>query len=76
MLKTVQLTLDNDLVAAVDEVVKQLGTTRSAFARDALWAALAEIREKEVQHQHGYRQKPVSSGEFSDWEDEQVWVEP
>lgn len=77
-MKTVQMTLDTDLVAEVDEVVKRLVTTRSAFMRDALRVALAAIREreKEAQHQRGYKQKPVRPGEFSDWEDEQVWVEP
>jgi len=43
--KTVQMTLDEDLVEAVDEAVKRLGTTRSAFARDALRQALARLRE-------------------------------
>jgi metal-responsive CopG/Arc/MetJ family transcriptional regulator len=30
------MTLDDELVATVDEVVKKLKTTRSAFARKAL----------------------------------------
>ena len=31
--------------------------------------------ELERKHKEGYLLKPVMSGEFSDWEDEQVWVE-
>jgi len=31
--RTVQMTLDADLVSAVDKAARRLGTTRSAFAR-------------------------------------------
>ena len=76
-MRTVQMTLDDALVQEIDQVVKQLGTTRSAFARDALRAALAQVhcKEMEQQHREGYARQPVRPGEFSDWEDEQVWVE-
>ena len=33
LMKTVQMTLDDDLVKAVDEVVKQAKTSRSEFTR-------------------------------------------
>jgi hypothetical protein len=61
----------------MDQVVKQLGTTRSAFAREALRAALARVERQEMERRHreGYMRKPVQTGEFSDWEDEQVWVD-
>jgi metal-responsive CopG/Arc/MetJ family transcriptional regulator len=77
-MRTVQMTLDDALVQEIDRVVKQLGTTRSAFARDALQAALAQVRRQAMEHKHqqGYVRKPVTSDEFSAWEDEQVWVEP
>lgn len=76
-MKTVQMTLDEDLVKAVDKAAKRLGTTRSGFARQALRSALtkAHITELERQHREGYGRKPVKRGEFSDWESEQVWVE-
>jgi len=76
-MRTVQMTLDEDLVAEIDKVAKQLGTTRSALTRDALRAALDRIREKEMERKHreGYIRKPVKDGEFSDWETEQVWVD-
>ena len=35
-MKAVQMTLEEDLVAAVDRLARRLKTTRSAFARDAL----------------------------------------
>ncbi len=77
-MKTVQMTLDEDLVMAVDKVAKRLGTTRSAFTRRALRAAIEKTRidELERKHREGYRRKPVKRGEFGDWESEQVWVEP
>ena len=32
-MRTIQMTLDDELVDAVDKIVKKLKTTRSAFAR-------------------------------------------
>ena len=77
-MRTVQMTLDDDLVAQVDRVVEQLHTTRSAFARDALWAALERRREAELEarHRRGYEAQPVKVREFSVWEGEQEWGDP
>lgn len=74
-MKTVQMTLDENLVKAVDSAVKKLGTTRSAFTREALRSALKEVRVRDLEskHREGYKRKPVKRGEFSDWEPEQVW---
>lgn len=73
-MRTIQMTFDEELIEEVDKVVKKIGITRSAFAREALYAALrrAELKEKEQEHREGYARKPVQSGEFSQWEDEQV----
>ena len=74
-MKTVQMTFNEDLVDEVDRMVKELGTTRSAFTRRALKIAIAELREKEMEQRQrdGYSQNPVKPEEFSDWESEQVW---
>jgi len=74
-MKTVQMTLDEDLVEAVDKVVKKINTTRSAFARDALRAAIRKfnVSRLERQHRRGYDISPVAKSEFSVWEDEQEW---
>lgn len=74
-MKTVQMTLDEELVAQVDRAVKRLGTTRSAFARDALREALARIRvaELERRHREGYLRKPVRKDEFSVPESHRAW---
>jgi metal-responsive CopG/Arc/MetJ family transcriptional regulator len=77
-MRTVQLTLDEDLVDAVDRTAKKLGTTRSGFAREALRAALIRSRERELERKHreGYLRNPPKRGEFTVWEKEQVWGEP
>ncbi|MEA1927372.1 MAG: ribbon-helix-helix domain-containing protein [Candidatus Auribacterota bacterium] len=74
-MKTVQMTLDEDLVIAVDKVVKKIHTTRSAFTRNALREAIRKFNVSRLEHQHhrGYKIYPVAKSEFSVWEDEQEW---
>ena len=74
-MKTVQMTLDEELLAAVDELANQLHTSRSALTRRALHEALErhKVREQEELHRRGYRRHPVASNEFALWEGEQVW---
>ncbi|HEV7427349.1 MAG TPA: CopG family transcriptional regulator [Thermoanaerobaculia bacterium] len=76
-MKTVQMTLDEDLIERVDEATRQLKTTRSAFTREALNAALKRMTtlEHEAQHRRGYEAAPEGRDEFSDWAAEQVWPE-
>ena len=74
-MRTVQMTLDEGLLKSVDKVVKQMGTSRSAFTREALIVALKHFKNKSLEQKHlaGYKKKPVISEEFSDWEEEQKW---
>ena len=74
-MKTVQMTLDDDLVEAVDQLAAKLGTTRSALTRDALRDALARQHELalEAKHAAGYRRKPVRRGEFSIPDADHAW---
>ncbi len=74
-MRTIQMTLDDDLVKAVDRISKQLRTSRSAFTRKALREALARhnLEQLERKHRHGYEQHPVATDEFSVWETEQTW---
>ena len=74
-MKTVQMTLDDNLVTAVDRVAKKIHTTRSAFTRDALRDALAKfnVARLEQKHRKGYKSLPVNKAEFSVREDEQAW---
>jgi len=74
-MRTVQMTLDDDLVKAVDEAARLLQTSRSAFTRKALREALRNlsVRGLERRHRQGYEKRPVKRGEFSVWEKEQEW---
>lgn len=74
-MKTIQMTIDEPLLAEVDRLIQTLQTTRSAFIREALELALQRhaIAELERKHAEGYRQHPVKPGEFDVWEEEQVW---
>ncbi len=74
-MRTIQMTLDDDLVTAVDRVSKELRTSRSAFTRKALRDALARyaLEQLERQHRQGYERYPVAADEFSAWETEQAW---
>ena len=48
-MRTIQMTLDDDLVKAVDRVSKQLRTNRSAFTRKALRDALARYNIEQLE---------------------------
>ncbi|MEW6251550.1 MAG: ribbon-helix-helix protein, CopG family [Planctomycetota bacterium] len=74
-MRVVQMTLDEQLVAAVDRAARKLKTTRSAFTRRALRAALQQlrVREQEARQRAGYERHPVRPGEFDTWTAEQVW---
>ena len=74
-MRTVQMTLDEDLIKAVDRVSRQLHTSRSAFTRKALREALARygLEQLECKHRQGHERHPVAADEFSAWETEQAW---
>lgn len=71
------MTLDDELVEAVDKISKILHTNRSAFTRKALRDALDKfkVQQMEDKHKKGYEKFPVANEEFSVWEDEQAWGE-
>ena len=74
-MRTIQMTLDDDLVKKVDAIANELQTTRSAFTRDALRAAVQQYNTRclEFRHRQGYAIRPVNEEEFSVWEKEQNW---
>jgi predicted transcriptional regulator len=74
-MRTVQMTLDDELVREVDMVARRLRTTRSAFTRVALRRALTEnaVQRLEQEHRQGYAKRPARKGEFDVWETEQAW---
>jgi len=73
-MRTIQMTLDDNLVKAVDRVSKELCTTRSAFARKALRDALARysLEQQEQKHRQGYERHPISPDEFLVFEPDRV----
>ena len=74
-MRTIQMTLDDDLVKKVDAIVNALHTTRSAFTRNALHEAVKHynVRRFELKHRQGYTAHPVNKEEFNVWEKEQNW---
>lgn len=74
-MKTIQMTIDEELLSEVDQAIIELQTSRSAFIRTALQSALRQhrVRQLERQHAEGYARHPVAPGEFDVWIDEQSW---
>jgi metal-responsive CopG/Arc/MetJ family transcriptional regulator len=68
-MRTIQMTLDDDLVKKVDAIANELQTSRSAFTRDALREAVQQysIRRLELKHRKGYAVHPTNKEEFSVW---------
>jgi Arc/MetJ family transcription regulator len=77
-MKTIQMTIDDDLLAEVNQATEALKMNRSAFIREALQAAIQKhrVRQLEALHIRGYKKFPVMPGEFDVWEDEQQWGAP
>ncbi len=74
-MRTVQMTLDEDLLKQVDSIIKENKTTRSAFTREALTQAIFYYNQLKLEkkQQQGYEKHPINKEEFSAWEDEQEW---
>ncbi len=74
-MKTIQMTIDEPLLAEVDRLIAELSITRSAFIRDALKAAIRKktIAVLEERHAQAYAKQPMTSDEFDIWLPEQVW---
>lgn len=74
-MKTIQMTIDEQLLKLVDKMSRARKTSRSAFIRAALEAQIRreQLREEEVRHAEGYKRNPVVPGEFDVWRSEQDW---
>ena len=74
-MKTIQMTIDELLLAQVDETVQSLNTTRSAFIREALERALAQYRLRQLEERDaaGYHRVPAQVAEAAEWEAAQAW---
>ena len=74
-MKTIQMTIDEQLLKAIDRLCRSRRTTRSALIRTALEAELdrERVRALERSHREGYERHPAAEGELSVWLDEQEW---
>jgi predicted transcriptional regulator len=68
-----RITVDEDLIGAIDRAASRSKTTRAAFVRQALGNAIT--RQSEADHRRGYEIAPEGQDEFSVWEAAQVWPE-
>ena len=76
-MKTIQMTIDEELLTQVDQAIKPLNMSRSAFIRSALVLALRRRKTLELERRHaeGYARCPVQPGEFDLPEGEHAWGE-
>jgi len=76
-MKAVQILMEEDLIAAVDQEAKRRQLDRSKVIRTALQRFLAESRRHALEQQHieGYRKRPVQKREIKAWERVQEWPE-
>ena len=74
-MKTIQMTIDEKLLKAIDRLTRARKTTRSALIREALEAELVResVQSEEARHAAGYARRPIKAGEFDRWMDEQDW---
>ena len=76
-METIQLTIDESLLAEVQQATTILQMTPSDFIKVALERALQqqEIIAKERRDAQGYSDQPQTSQEIDEWHDEQSWEE-
>ena len=66
-MKTISITLDEDLLQGVDRAARSAKTSRSELFRVALreWLATRRRRKLAADDRAGYQQHPVTDDEFS-----------
>lgn len=77
-METIELTIDETLLAEVDRATHSLAMSRDDFARAALELAVRNQATIALERQHaeGYARHPATPEEFDEWESERVWGEP
>jgi len=75
---TIQLTIDEPLLAEIDLVTQSLAVTRADFIQQALEAALRrhQIRAMQQRDREGYERHPQEPEEYQIPESDRVWEEP
>ena len=73
--RTIQMTIDEDLLAEVDGATRELDTTRSALIRSSLMQFLEALRVRRLERQHreAYERLPQTDDELAPWEAVEAW---
>ncbi len=76
-MKTIQITLPDDLLARFDQAVAERGNNRSVLARQAFEELLFRLAVEKMERAHaeGYARQPQDLDERADWESLQDWGE-
>ena len=74
-MKTIQITIDPELLHKIDNDEESMKKGRSAFLRQAVQYYLVQKRLKSISEQYrsGYRRESEINDGLTSWEDEQVW---
>jgi metal-responsive CopG/Arc/MetJ family transcriptional regulator len=75
---TIQMTMDEALLEAVDEATRELHMSRSALIRAAPDEYLRQTRRRRLERPHaeGCARVPQVAEELEAWDSEQVWAKP
>ncbi len=75
MLRTIQITLPEELLQRVDQAADELEITRSAFTRRAYEDALQQLHLQQLEEEDaaGYARQPSDLSEVTPWEALQDW---
>ena len=76
-METIQLTLDESLMAQVQQATDALQISHADFLKLALERALRQqkIIELEIRDAKAYAEKPQQVEEIAEWESQQYWDE-
>jgi antitoxin component of RelBE/YafQ-DinJ toxin-antitoxin module len=76
-METIQVTIEDSLLAEVQQATIALQITPSDFIKVALERAVQqrELIAKERQHAEAYANHPQQTEEIAEWQDEQCWDE-
>jgi len=76
--KTIQMTLDEELLADVDRAKEALAVSRSALIRAAIQDYLRDLRTQALERQHadGYARRPQELDEVEEWQHAREWGDP
>ena len=74
-MKTIQITIDPELLHKIDNDEESMKKGRSAFLRQAVRYYLEQKRLKSISEKYrsGYTKELAKDDDLTIWEDEQVW---